>query len=474
MQDDELLDLVGIGFGPVGIALAAAIEEQGESDGLRLSRWVSFFESGSGSGWQTGLLLRNADIQHHFLRDLATPRNPRSRFTFANYLKEHDRLFEFGSLVYGASGGTVSRIEWSDYVAWAARLLNDYVVYNTPVETIRLDRCDGRDILRVVTPHGEVSTRAVAYCASQKPQVPPIFEEHLGSHVFHATRFLDMMERFDPALPIRVCVVGAGQTAAEVVLYLHSTFPQAQITCLQRTVGFELGDCCPFVDRMFRSKEADFFFALAPGSKRDLLDEVARANYAAVDRDVASALYRRDYEDRLLGAPRIRTLFGTEATTVHRDEAEFIIETAGQFDHSIGAVNADVVILCTGLIERMLPKVFDDLRPAIQLWPDGSPVASHDYSLQLRHPSDVSVFVPGAGEPSTGLGSSDFNMIAMNAWRVARALRAKGLLMRRVDAPALEPRNTPNTDSPSPRIHEEAVSRRSAEMRYSPAFSFHP
>lgn len=433
MQDDETLDLVGIGFGPAGIALAAAIEDLGENEGLTLSDRVSFFESRSQAGWQTGLLFRNADIQHHFLRDLATPRDPRSRFTFANYLKHHDRLFEFGSLVYGAGGGAVSRIEWSDYVAWAARLLDDYVVYNAPVEGVRLHCSNGGGVLRVATPQGEVSTRAVAFCAGQPTYVPPIFEEHLGTHAFHGTRFLEMIKSFDPSLPIRVCVVGAGQTAAEVLLYLHTTFLRAQIICLQRAVGFHLGDHSPFVQRMFHPKESDFFFALSPESKCSLLSEVARANYAAIDREVVSALYRIDYEDKLLGDQRIRMMAGTDATSVRRgNQNGFIIETINKFDNSICTVHADVVVLCTGFVERKLPNVLEELRPVIQAAPDGSPVVSYDYSLKTANQSDVMIFIPGAGEPSHGLGSSNsFSMIAVKAERVAGALRARGLLAGR-------------------------------------------
>ena len=67
---------------------------------------VRFLERNDRVVWQGGLLLPNCNIRHHHFRDLATPRNPRSRFTFANYLKENARLFPFCLL----SGG-VSRIE---------------------------------------------------------------------------------------------------------------------------------------------------------------------------------------------------------------------------------------------------------------------------------------------------------------------------------------------------------------------------
>src|SRR5262249_24350136 len=94
----EPLDLVGIGFGPAGIALAAALADEREAQPAA-QEWpytARFFEARADSSWQSGLLLPGTDISHHFLRDLAMPRDPRSRFTFANYLKQRGRLFDFG------------------------------------------------------------------------------------------------------------------------------------------------------------------------------------------------------------------------------------------------------------------------------------------------------------------------------------------------------------------------------------------
>ncbi len=70
------------------------------------------------------MLLPGTDIQHHYLRDLATPRNPRSRYTFPMYLKEKDRLFTFGQ--FSSNPG---RIEWSDYVKWVADQVSENTLY---------------------------------------------------------------------------------------------------------------------------------------------------------------------------------------------------------------------------------------------------------------------------------------------------------------------------------------------------------
>lgn len=430
MDSTRILDLVGIGFGPAGVALAAAIDDLGERQGIKFSNRVAFFEKRSGPGWQTGLLFRNADIQHHYLRDLATPRDPRSRFTFINFLKEHDRIFEFGSLVYGGGGGAVSRIEWSEYVAWAANLLEDYVTYDSPVQAVRVERFADRELIAVSVPGGEILTQAIAFCAGEDLFYPPVFRDHLCDRMFHATTFLEKLKRLPDLNHARVSIVGAGQSAIEIVQYLHNNYPGVIINCIQRSVGFHHGNHSPFVQRMFHPKESDYFFSLAPRSRKNLLEEIARANYAAVDKEAVSALYRTMYEDNLLGNPRIRMMPSTEVVALHQGpNGCFSLETINNHDGSSETIMADVVILATGFIEHALPHLLDPLRPILRFNELGDPEVNYDFSLHTVSESNPSIYIPGAGEPSHGLGSSSsFSMIALKADRVTEALAARGLL----------------------------------------------
>lgn len=430
MRDDwRPLSLIGIGFGPQGVALAAAIHDMGERLGVDFTDQVAFFEKESGPGWQTGLLFRNADIQHHYLRDLATPRDPRSRFTFANFLKEYDRIYEFGSLVYGGGGGAVSRIEWSEYVAWAATLLDDYVTYGSPVSGLRLTRVDGEDMVSVRLPDGDRVARAVVYCGGKDLYYPPVFADHVGDRVFHATSFLNQLQNLPDLDGLQVAVVGAGQSAIEVVQYLHTSFPRTRIACVQRAVGFHHGDHSPFVQRMFHAKESDYFFSLSPQGRKNLLDEVMRANYAAVDKEAVSALFRTMYEDKLLGTQRIQMVPSSVVTGVRDEDGRFLLDTENSLDGSCLTVAADVVVLATGYLEQPLPRVLAGLRPVLCWDQLGYPVVNYDFSLEAVAGAEPLVYVPSVGEPSHGLASSSsFSMVALKAERVTEALVAKGVL----------------------------------------------
>lgn len=430
MPDSEPLSLAGIGFGPQGVAVAAAIADLAERLDADFTDRVAFFEKASGPGWQTGLLFRNTDIQHHYLRDLATPRDPRSRFTFANFLKEQDRIFEFGSLVYGGGGGAVSRIEWSEYVGWAAAQLDDYVTYDSPVSDLRVKRVGDEDMIALMVPQGDVLARAVVYCGGRDLYYPPVFRDHLGERVFHATGFLDHVRALPDLDGRSVAVIGAGQSAIEIVQHLHGTYHRAKITCIQRAVGFHHGDHSPFVQRMFHPRESDYFFSLPDDGRTSLLAEIMRANYAAVDKEAVSALYRTIYEDNLLRTPRIRMIPSSEVTGVREDaDGRYAIEVTNNLDASRLTVEADVVVLATGYVDQPLPGVLEPLRAMLRWDGRGCPVVNYDFSLATLDDAKPIVFVPSAGESSHGLGSSSsFSMVALKAGRVTQAVADMGLL----------------------------------------------
>src|SRR5262245_49605806 len=86
------VELLAIGAGPANLALAVAIEELAGDDLARSSLVVE--QAGSVS-WQRGMLLPEAQSQVSFLKDLVTLRNPRSRFSFINYLHSVGQLSEF-------------------------------------------------------------------------------------------------------------------------------------------------------------------------------------------------------------------------------------------------------------------------------------------------------------------------------------------------------------------------------------------
>ncbi len=76
-------DLVGVGAGPANLSLAALVASARER-GLTFigSR---FLERNTAVFWHSGQMFPGTLMQTEFYRDLVTPMDPTSRFTFLNF-----------------------------------------------------------------------------------------------------------------------------------------------------------------------------------------------------------------------------------------------------------------------------------------------------------------------------------------------------------------------------------------------------
>ncbi|KAL2039088.1 hypothetical protein N7G274_008137 [Stereocaulon virgatum] len=116
---EDIFDLVCVGFGPASLAIAVALHDRG------VRAKVLFIERQRSFSWHAGMLLPNARMQISFMKDLATLRDPRSKFTFVNYLKTKDRLVAFTNL----STFLPLRDEFNDYLTWCASQFEQDVRY---------------------------------------------------------------------------------------------------------------------------------------------------------------------------------------------------------------------------------------------------------------------------------------------------------------------------------------------------------
>ena len=83
-----MFDLIGVGIGPFNLSLAALLDSKSSSSILFLDKQPEF-------AWHSGMLLHQTTLQVPFLADLVSMVDPTSKYSFLNYLKEHDRLHKF-------------------------------------------------------------------------------------------------------------------------------------------------------------------------------------------------------------------------------------------------------------------------------------------------------------------------------------------------------------------------------------------
>jgi len=136
---DELLDLLCVGFGPASLAIAIALHDSVPASSSNPPKAL-FLEKQSQFAWHAGMQLPGAKMQISFLKDLATPRDPRSKFTFINYLFSQGRLNHFINL----STFLPTRIEYEDYLRWCAKHFEreGKVAYGMEVEGVSIGKRD--------------------------------------------------------------------------------------------------------------------------------------------------------------------------------------------------------------------------------------------------------------------------------------------------------------------------------------------
>lgn len=233
----ELLDLVCVGFGPAAIAIGVALQDACETSTVPLNcrPKVAFIERQANFAWHVGMQLPGAKMQISFIKDLATQRNPRSRFTFLNYLWTQGRLNQYANL----STFRPSRIEYQDYLSWCAESLRDMVHYGEEVVDVSPLRQSSQSRLvdsfmvtcRDVKSGNSIQypTRHVVVAAGGRPNIPSALADTYSaqSKIIHSSQYMTNLPQIlpDAASKYRIAVVGEAKAAQRSSAISKQLFP---------------------------------------------------------------------------------------------------------------------------------------------------------------------------------------------------------------------------------------------------------
>ncbi|TKY86410.1 hypothetical protein EX895_004559 [Sporisorium graminicola] len=352
VSKDDIYDLLGIGYGPAHLALSIALRESNEANEVNFKS--HFLERRGHFAWHPALLLPGSQLQVSPLKDLVTLRDPTSTYSFYNYLHSHGRLARY----INKEQGVPSRREWTSYLAWAARRMNEAVSYGQDVisiepltlasaapdakqETLTVRpasgeeadtlclyrvRCRDEATGQVVTRY----TRNLSVAVGGVPKLPPAFEtayaeqQHSASgsipRIVHSGFFVPALATLEPALHkaaalrrpesdvaggvpledasrLRLAVIGAGQSSTEMLMNLHSRFPTAIVTMIFRASALVPSDDTGFVNSAaFDPERTDEFWQANETQRRKWLQEFKRTNYSVVRTDLLNELHDSMYD----------------------------------------------------------------------------------------------------------------------------------------------------------------------------------
>ncbi|GAA5917308.1 hypothetical protein JCM5296_002925 [Sporobolomyces johnsonii] len=302
---------------------------------------AAFVEKHDGFKWHPGMMLEGSRMQISFLKDLATLRNPQSPYTFLSYLASFSpsRLVSFISL----STFTPTRREFADYLQWCAQKVEGeinarggtigYGEEVVAVEALLPDE-DEVKLLKVTSRRVETGeivhrfTRNLVVSAGGSPKFPPPLRtpDLLASkRVLHTSSFLEQIESVlsssllapssttFSSRPIRLAVIGGGQSATECFLALRSKLsallPQLQaqgllqhrpqIDLLIRKAALRPTDEGAFSNEVFDPAMSAAVYGLEGEKRQMVLDEARNTNYSIVNPVTLEAVYDALYSQKV-------------------------------------------------------------------------------------------------------------------------------------------------------------------------------
>ncbi|GAA4008630.1 lysine N(6)-hydroxylase/L-ornithine N(5)-oxygenase family protein [Streptomyces sp. NBC_01352] len=419
-------DLIGIGFGPSNVAMAIALSEHNARVGGQEAITAHFFEQQPCFGWHRGMLIDDATMQVSFLKDLVTLRNPTSEFSFLCYLKSKDRLIDF----INHKNLFPLRVEFHDYFEWAAAKVDGMVSYGHEVVGVAPVVRDGAvEHLEVTVRSGEGlavhRARNLVIGTGLRPLMPEGVER--GDRVWHNSELLAKVDELEDTSPSRFIVVGAGQSAAENVAYLHRRFPQAEVCAVFSRYGYSPADDSSFANRIFDPAAVDEYYAAPDDVKRRLMDYHGNTNYSVVDIDLIDDLYRQMYQEKVLGTERLRFVNVSRLTGVKETPDKVSATVKSLVTGEESSMDADIVVFATGYSPADPIGLLGEVADRCLRDEEGRVRVERDYRIATDPDLHCGIYLQGGTEHTHGITSSLLSNTAIRVGEILDSLLDRGV-----------------------------------------------
>ncbi|EXJ83974.1 hypothetical protein A1O3_04641 [Capronia epimyces CBS 606.96] len=416
------LDLVCVGFGASALSIAVALHER-----RALDKTV-FLERQPEETWTPGSCSDSTSpasrgrLRTSFLNDLVTSENPRSKFTFMNYLHATDRL-----VVYANSSQLhPSREMYADYLRWCAASFQHQVSFGKQAKSISPVSVPARErdgpgpgpvrawnvvFVDVATGRQDSIVANQVICAVGLQHYIPTSLSSLGpglspssGPVVHAAESLPRIAAVLRATggEARLAIVGDGQTAAELFDHLHGIRADHQVVWFTQDPVLRATDDTPFVADKTARPTSKMGQTLPVELRRRAIGEglglaTVPEPQSAIDRQLVASIYEIQYgqsvkqadanqwrfqiklQHRLVGAER--TANGQVRLWFQQPESK---DQDQDQDQNEGRRNVfDLVIAATGYARSEYKKLTQPLVASGLL--DGAQITvDRDYQVNFR------------------------------------------------------------------------------------------
>ena len=414
--DRQEVEILAVGAGPANLALGVALEELAPD----LARQTLIIEQHDTVVWQRGLLLPWSQSQVSFLKDLVTLRNPRSRYSFVNFLHATDRLDDFINL----GSFTPYRLEISDYLSWVARNLCEVRIQSerrcVSIEPGYSSDGEVREWVVTLADGGQIACRNLVMGAGRDPHIPRVLGKLPRERLIHSTEFSTRITGLERDAAHRIVVLGGAQSAAEMLWASHQEFPNAQCTMVMRSIGLNCYENSKFTNQLFYPSFVDEFHAALPEARAQLLREMHRTNYSGLNPALLEVLYRQMYLDKLTGADRLRMVTMVEVVDARMSDGEVVLTLTDRKNGGSEELRCDLMLLGTGFA-RAMPKAIRDLAASVSV---EEVSVSRNYRMNLPPTVHAGCYLQGVNEATHGIADSLLSLLAVRSEEIVRDLLA--------------------------------------------------
>ena len=334
------------------------IDEHNAGAGSRSAELDALFlEKQDRFGWHRGMLLDDATMQVSFLKDLVTMRNPTSAYSFVAYLHECGRLVDF------MNHKTLFplRIEFHDYLEWAARQMSHLVDYGAEVVDVQpvrdedgvvdafdvaiRDRAGDSEPVRASRAQPRHRRRpGAAHAPGHRALRARLAQPRLPAPRRGARRRAAPPRASSSSAPARArrrsrATCTASSREPRSARYSRATATRRPTTARSPTGSSTPRPSTPTIDA-------------PPAVKQMLLDYHRNTNYSVVDAELIEDLYRRAYQEKVTGRERLRILHTSPRARRARRRPDGRVVRARSKCLSTGerarALEADAVVFATG------------------------------------------------------------------------------------------------------------------------------
>ncbi|MCP5015449.1 MAG: SidA/IucD/PvdA family monooxygenase [Ketobacter sp.] len=397
-MNQQHVNLAGIGAGPFNLSVAALLQK------CRNTRYA-FFDKKPEFSWHSGLMLPGAKLQTSWMKDLVTPVDPTSPYSFLKFLVEKRRFYSF----INAEQSSISRQEFAQYLDWVAQQL-PAVRYNAHVREVNYQQ--GRFWLRF--DDRIVSADHLCVGTGTQPYVPEFAVPYLGKQVLHAGGILNTKRDFTG---LKVAVIGGGQTGAEIFQELISErWGECEsIAWVSRRENFDQLDEAPFTNDLFTPSYVKHFLALPQEEKQAI---VARQKLASdgISPATLKEIYQSLYHTQVVceRGRNIMMLPDRQLVSMLKQGGgyELMLMHSGKTKERI---DADVVIFSTGF-RTVIPSCLEPLAEQIQWESDGVLSMDDNYQVNWECQDQSRIYAVNASRHHHGIVDPQTSLMA---WRAA-------------------------------------------------------